>query len=83
MASRSLIEIKLPSTFRNPSNCAETWTSRGSKSRLLAVALGAGKAAEQCRIGGPTLPDAAPTLLRFGASDALVFRMLRQGGECG
>lgn len=41
---------KLPPTYRNPNNDAETWTGRGRKPRWLVAALEAGKTVEQCKI---------------------------------
>lgn len=41
---------KLPPTYCNPNNDAETWTGRGRKPRWLVAALKAGKTVEQCKI---------------------------------
>lgn len=48
---------KLPPTYRNPANNAETWTGRGRKPRWLVAALNEGKTVEQCRITHSALSD--------------------------
>lgn len=48
---------KLPPTYRNPNNDAETWTGRGRKPRWLVAALNEGKTVEQCRISQSARSD--------------------------
>lgn len=48
---------KLPPTYRNPDNDAETWAGRGRKPRWLVAALKEGKTVEQYRVGDRAQPD--------------------------